>query len=250
MSGARSARYKEFIVKMQDLEKSFRRIEGAEAYVKKVNDIRYKLSNDFIYFNIRDMEDLQDKLQELSALFKAGKIKKQIDAIRDFLYTLHATFGNLYLDISHFVELIGKTTDVSQSVRDLNECGTSLVLWTKSASMEQNKAVQVFKTLTDVMLVLQENKELRNNIRVKYMISFLQQITDLIEKFKDGKNKYAMHDHAKLLIGYYNPPPASNPQPVRAEVAYAPAQKPAEAEMTGGNVRIAGLLSELRPLGV
>ena len=249
MSATRSARYKEFLGKMQDLERSFRRLPGAEAYVQNVNDIRYKLPGDFVYFNIRDMEELRDKLQELGALFKKGKIKTQIDEIRDFLFTLHATFGNLYLDISHFVELIGKTTDVSQSVHDLNECGTSLVLWTKTASMEQKKAVQVFKTLTGVMLVLQENKELRNNIRVKYMISFLQQITDLIEKFKDGKNKYAMHDHAKLLVGYYNPP-ASNVQPVRAEVEYAPAKKPAEAEMTGCDVRIAGLLSELRTLGV
>jgi hypothetical protein len=113
----------------------------------------------------------------------------------------------------------------------LNECNETWTKATKRGKISKEAAEHLFQNMSDVMLVLEQNYG--QGMLVTYLIKFLKNLRDKIENFDIQKQtSYALFYFIKVHIATLYDPESIKKKP------------------KGQKVKLTGLMSELRNLGV
>jgi len=244
MSVSPAARYAAVCARMNNVHMDLI-IHNRRDLSEKIELALRQMPKDFARFNQNQMEDIAESIHEVAEPLEESRAKTQLNEIVSMLSGLYAQFSTVFNDMKEIAESLGQTAYMPGLVDQMNMCGNFWKKCRKYGKIGQDSSVDLFKIMTYVMSTLQKEPRLQGNKRVVYMRDFLYKVYRELPKITDGKNEYLMFRHVKRLIGPYDPP-ASNLQPVHAEAAKVSTDLAPKAEMTGTNLRIAGLLCDLQ----
>lgn len=156
-----------------------------------------------------------------------------------------ATLQQVYKHFTELVAHVGMEHDVDDLVDLINECHATLTKAINKSKISQTAATRLFQNMKSVITGL-EAKNGKGRLTT-YLLEFLQKILREISSFNAKlEDDYKIFWNVKFLIGRdYHP---ESIKKVKKKVnAGGSALKP-HAELTGGSVRVAGLLCELNAL--
>jgi hypothetical protein len=159
-------------------------------------------------------------------------------------------FKKVYKDMQDLVNSVGEKKDVSFMAEGMNTCGALWATWEKNKKIYISRVPDFFAILNNVMRMLEKEAALRKEpyvTNVRYLLDFLTYVFEAVQQYTDMKDPAKLFDFVQGLCCLYKSKDLQEAMK-RAKAAKVKTTLTPQAEMPGGNVRIASLLRDLRDL--
>lgn len=207
---------------------------------KEIHDYEDKLDPRWLFIHVKSlMTEYKPPSDVDTSLFMGNTVI--------FPDVTGATLDQVYKHFAQIVTHVGMEYDVDDLVDLLNGCQRTLNQAMKKSKISQTAATSVFQNMKDVMVGVEARYGKRK--LTTYLLEFLEKILREISLFDATKSdEYKIFWNVKFLIAReYHP---ESIKKVKKRVNRGVAALTPHAELTGGSVRIAGLLCELNDLRV